>query len=103
MIFSFASLLIFYRGFFKALPKYSRKWMLISALLFLVGFTGYKILQYDLVDVYDKTSFMYAVLRTITKSFEIASVITLIHSLLNYLKMEFPNISIDIEKRQNAN
>lgn len=99
LILSLTALLVFYRGFLRSLPNHTRKWMLIALSLYLIGFTGNRIMKSILVDHFDESTYMYAVLRTVSKSFEISGAIAMVHSLLTYIKFQFPKIEINIEKK----
>ena len=92
------ALLVFYRGFFRSLPAGTKKMIIISAVLYMTGFTMGKLISSIYVDLYTKNNYMYAVLVTIARMFEISSVIAFIYTLLDYYEANFPNISLKIRK-----
>ena len=99
---SLVILIVFFRGFYKALPKRIGRLMLLSLALYLTGFAVYRLTNSYYLDYYDESTYMYAVLMTIKKSLEISSAITFIHSLLSYLKMKFPSVMVNVEKNSST-
>lgn len=98
-----AGLLIFYRKFFLSLPRQFKILFLITAALYITGFTGHKLINGIYLDYYETSNFVYAVLRTTAKSLEIACVISLNYTLLTYLEKNFPKVSLNIEKKAQGN
>ena len=88
-----------FRDLYQSLPAKIKRWVLISAALYLTGFVVSKLIAGIYVHLYSRENYLYVILITISRSLEISSVITFIHALLSYFQDKKYLISLKFNNR----
>ncbi len=92
----------FYIRFIWALPKKTRFTIIAAALFFLLGAIGMEMVGGFLKKNFGMDSVVYVLGTTFEEFFELSGLILFIYGLLDYLKTQFPGITVQIEPPQVA-
>ena len=85
-------LAVIYLRFFLALPRRTRKWLLISAGIYLLGALGMEMVGGQYADIYGIKNLTYNILVTIEETLEMTGIVFGIYTFLDYLKEKYPRL-----------
>jgi uncharacterized Tic20 family protein len=83
-----------YLRFFLALPRRTRKWLLISAGIYLLGALGMEMVGGQYADIYGIKNLTYNILVTIEETLEMTGIILGINTFLDYLEEQYSGLKL---------
>jgi cation transport ATPase len=89
-------LVCFYLKFFKALPKETLKRALVSLGIYYLGFLLIERFGDDFAAIYSTNSFVFSILLTLGKTLEMSGLAAATYTLLKYLELTIPEISLEL-------
>ena len=92
-------LLIFFWKFLSGLPRKTRLYFLISALIYLGGAIGFESLGGYLVESIGRKNWWYYLTVTSEETFEMGGAILFIYALLNYMHFSYKKVSFLIPEK----
>ncbi|QBA64720.1 hypothetical protein [Muriicola soli] len=91
-------LFILYFKFLSRLPRRTRKYFVISGLIFVFGAIGFEIIATKM----SKKDFSYHIIMTLEESFEMIGIALFIYTLLDYISTKYGYLGIKVSNKEDS-